>query len=753
MYTKLISLVSVILVLCLVSTSFGVVIGDFEDSMDGWKPANAGIQTGFSTNGATLNQKSIWIETPEGNGDALVLDLVANNLVEEFRNNLKVSFDVTRLLSEWVEVDSTWCELTMDVRAGSNEEGGTWVYREGMAGSATWTIEYGDGVMSAVYDYSLAHNQIDYDNLEYLELIFMTNWGGYSPGGVYYIDNVQMFGGGAAYDPIPADGEKSISVNTTIGWTSGVYADKHDVYIGTNLSDVENADRDNPLGVLVAQDYEGNSYNPGTLLYGQSYFWRIDEVNGADIWKGDVWSFTTVYPGSYVLGDWEDNLDGWILYPGADTQLSYSTTGVTLNQKSLKVTVPGSYWVIRLNLNAGQLEALKKNDLISMDVTWVASEWEGQDWAQIQKIAINSAATGWSEVDYPESDTTNPEDPGAWSPAFGEVDTRTLVWDYSDISVANIEPGGWTQINISQNHDSGAGSGIYYFDNMRLINSKIASDPYPAIGEDEVPTQPTLSWESGRNADAHNVYLGDNFDDVNEADLNDPRGVLVSQNQGDNKYKVTIALEYGKTYYWRVDEVTGDGIISKGDIWRFTTGNYIIVDDFEDYNDYPPDEVWNTWIDGYDNPSNGSTAGYPNPDFVIGEHYVETTIVHSGRQSMPIFYDNTAGLSEVTRTLNANWTQNNVATLTLFFYGDAENAAEPLFIALNGNAVVTNSNANAAKVTEWTRWDIPLQTFTDLGVNLGNVRTLSIGLGNKTGPQVGGGSGRMFIDDIRLYRQ
>jgi len=288
---------------------------------------------------------------------------------------------------------------------------------------------------------------------------------------------------------------------------------------------------------------------------------------------------------------------------------------------------------------------------------------------------------------------------------------------------------------------------------MRLINSKIASDPYPEIGEEEVPTQPTLSWESGRNAVAHNVYLGDNFDDVNEAGLDDPRGVLVSRNQQDIKYKVTVVLEYGATYYWRVDEVTNDGTITKGDVWRFTTGNYVIVDDFEDYNDYPPDEIWNTWIDGYGDAANGSTAGYPDPDFVIGEHYMETTIVHSGRQSMPIFYDNTAGLSEVTRTLNANWTQNNVVTLTLFFYGDAENAAEPLYIALNGSAVITNSNANAATVTEWTRWDIPLQEFANKGVNLSNVRTLSVGLGNKTSPKVGGGSGRMFIDDIRLYRQ
>jgi hypothetical protein len=181
--------------------------------------------------------------------------------------------------------------------------------------------------------------------------------------------------------------------------------------------------------------------------------------------------------------------------------------------------------------------------------------------------------------------------------------------------------------------------------------------------------------------------------------------------------------------------------------------NYpVVVDDFEDYNDYPPNEIWNTWIDGFGDATNGATAGYPDPDFVTGEHYMEVGIVHSDLQSMPLFYDNTPGKSEVTKTINADWTVNGVTELTLFYYGDAANAAEPMFVALNSNAVVTNDDSTAALATEWVRWDIPLQTFTDKGVNLAGVGTISIGLGNKEAPQVGGGAGHVFIDDIRLYR-
>ena len=107
-------------------------------------------------------------------------------------------------------------------------------------------------------------------------------------------------------------------------------------------------------------------------------------------------------------------------------------------------------------------------------------------------------------------------------------------------------------------------------------------------------------------------------------------------------------------------------------------------------------------------------------------------------------------LSWVTRTLNADWTQEGAVTLTLFYHGDVANSAEPMYVALDGNAVVTNDDANAALVTEWTQWDIPLQVFADLGVNLTNVNTMSIGFGNKDNP-VPGGEGQVFFDDIRLY--
>ncbi len=280
-----------------------------------------------------------------------------------------------------------------------------------------------------------------------------------------------------------------------------------------------------------------------------------------------------------------------------------------------------------------------------------------------------------------------------------------------------------------------------------------AWEPRPLEGEVDVLLDEKLIWEPGIVSretielyNEHHIYIGTDFNDVNSATV--PTATVTDANE------YAASLDYDTTYYWRIDEVSSldPNGPAKGEVWSFTTANFIVVEDFEDYNDYEPYTVYLTWIDGWGDPQNGATSGYPNPIFGIGEHYMETAIVHGGAQSMPLFYDNSAGLSEVTRTLNADWTKDDVVALALFYHGDAGNALEPMYVAVNGSAVVTNDDQRAVLATDWIQWNIPLQEFTDQGVNLADVETLSIGLGNKANPQAGGGTGHVFFDDIRLYR-
>jgi N-acetylneuraminic acid mutarotase len=100
--------------------------------------------------------------------------------------------------------------------------------------------------------------------------------------------------------PIPLNGAQDVYTDTFLNWRQGACVEKHDVYFGTDEAAVTDANRSNPLGVLVSQGQEPNTYDPygaaSFLDLNTTYYWRIDEVNSAPdytIFKGEVWSFRT----------------------------------------------------------------------------------------------------------------------------------------------------------------------------------------------------------------------------------------------------------------------------------------------------------------------------------------------------------------------------------------------------------------------------------------------------------------------------
>jgi len=264
------------------------------------------------------------------------------------------------------------------------------------------------------------------------------------------------------------------------------------------------------------------------------------------------------------------------------------------------------------------------------------------------------------------------------------------------------------------------------------------ADPSPAKGTVDVTQIPVLTWTPGLGA-TYDIYFG------TDASALDKKG---SGSLGSESYEPG-QLEWNTTYYWRVDEANSANADSPwtGPLWSFTTANFLIIDDMEAYNDLDPadpasNRIFNAWIDGYGDPTNGSVVGYENPPFA------EQNIVHSGNQSMPFEYDNSIGKSEATLTLTSNrdWTVKGVDTLTIWFRGNSSNTAETMYVTLNGTARVDNDNPDAPLANSWTAWNIDLQSFADKGVNLSNVNSITLGLGSVTG-----GTGTMYFDDIRLY--
>ena len=271
-------------------------------------------------------------------------------------------------------------------------------------------------------------------------------------------------------------------------------------------------------------------------------------------------------------------------------------------------------------------------------------------------------------------------------------------------------------------------------------------NPQPANGAVDVALVATLGWTPADSAASNDLYFGTDADAVKNATAASPEYIgnkaLGSENYDPGK----LALD--ATYYWRVDAVYPAKTV-KGLLWSFTVADFLMVDDFESYNDIDlPDlasnRIFDKWIDGFGTPTNGALVGNDLPP------YAEQSIVHGGAQSMIYRYDNAGKTSEATLILAypRDWIEEGATKLSLWFRGDSGNSAERMFVAL-GNATVYHPDPAATQITGWNEWVIDLTRFA--GVNLTNVNTITIGLGTKNSPAAGG-AGTMYFDDIRLYR-
>ena len=203
----------------------------------------------------------------------------------------------------------------------------------------------------------------------------------------------------------------------------------------------------------------------------------------------------------------------------------------------------------------------------------------------------------------------------------------------------------------------------------------------------------------------------------------------------------------GTEDFWWIDE----GLDYPRLWWEHFAGDklIIVVDDFEDYNDFPGYEIWNTWIDPYNNLVNGGIVGHSIPP------YTEQIIVHGGSQSMPFFYANIDDVfnSRAYRSFypGQDWTINGADTLLLWLRGSFGSGIDAFYITVQDGTgksqTVFNPDPNAVMEEIWTPWFIPLSDLTAAGVNLQNIISLEIGVGDKNKPSRNV-SGIMYIDDI-----
>ncbi len=538
----------------------------------------------------------------------------------------------------------------------------------------------------------------------------------------YWVDDCKLYEGDyvptipknqmGARSPTPDRNATDVPRDPTLSWKAGPSAATHNVYLGTSFDDVNTAD----LSKAVGKGQTDTSFKPATALeYGKTYYWRVDEVNAAPstaVFKGDVWSFT-VEPYAYPI-------------PAASITATASssdktTTGPvnTINSSGLtndlhstsstamwasSMTGPPPVWIQYQFNKAYKLQELwvwnhntEMEPILGIGIKDVTIEYslDGTTWTLLKDMQFAQAT---ALADYAHNTTVD----------FGGVMAQYVrLTAKSNYSMVGLKQYGLSEVRF------------FYIPTE-------ARAPQPPVYAENVGVGATLDWRPGRDVTSHTVVFGADKAAVTA-------GTATSKSVTEHGF-TPGALDFGTTYYWKVDEV-GTGTYP-GSIWSFTTQQYAAVEDFESYTDKAGNEVFTIWVDGMTN-STGSIVGlYPD---AIGGTFCEKTIIHGGKQSMPFEYNNVKApyYSEAERTLDApqDWTGSGANTLSLWVRGNPAKFVETAsgitlsgagrdisqgiaefryaYKQLTGDGSVTVRVDSAQTVSNWTKAGVMMRATLD----------------------------------------
>jgi len=548
------------------------------------------------------------------------------------------------------------------------------------------------------------------------------------PGTTYYwrIDEVEADGttthtgdvwsftaaGLTAYNPDPPDGARYVATDKVLSWSAGSTAITHDVYFGIDETAVTNG-----TGGTSKGNQADPPYDPGVLAKDSTYYWRIDEVelNTTTKHTGEVWRFKT--RSDIPISD-PNLVAWWKLDEGQGTAVldwsGHGHHGTLLN---------GPQWVV--GVDGGALELDGSDDYVDFgnpsDLPSGTSARSMCGWGKTDSVAgyrwiaaYGSPATsqaffigmfdadligggyGGSAVDVSMA--------GYWQ--VGEWHHICVTYDgsmarlYADGFQVDSAAKTWnlvlSRVHIGRQVNTAAEFWNGQIDDVRIykkaltlaeIKQAMRGDPLlawnanPANGSTpDIEHAEPITWSPGDKVAKHDVYFGTDRDAVEDADTT-TTGVYRGRIDP-NSYTPPEALEWGQSYYWRIDEYNTDATISEGRVWGYTVADYLLVDDFEPYDDYC-NRIFYGWGDGwghqgdvscgvlpYGGNGTGSTVGY------LQEPYAERSIVHAGLQAMPFEYVNDGSTgkalySETERTFDPpqDWTRKDVKSLTLWFRG------------------------------------------------------------------------------------
>jgi len=472
----------------------------------------------------------------------------------------------------------------------------------------------------------------------------------------------------SARKPLPVDEADNVARDAVLSWTPGGYAVQHDMYLGTNFDDVNSASTTVDPNDVYKGRQDPNQYPAiGTvrLQIGKTYYWRVDGVGAApgnEIYRGIVWQFS-VEPYSFAV-------DGQTIAVTASSWVEGKEPENTVNGSGLDET-----GLLHGNIGEGTMWL---SDEVPDQLAWI--EYDLGRTYMLHEMWVwnsNESLEAWIGIGFNEVVIQYSVDGGEletlgtthnFNQATGEPDyEHNTTIDFGGISARYIRLTANSNFkNILEQYGLSEARFFYIPVQARV--------PQPASGETEVPLDVTLNWTAGREATEHNVYLS-----TSEQTVIDDTAFIDTVTEA--KYG-PLSLNYATTYYWRIDEVNDieDPAVIEGDIWSFTTKEYLVVDDFELY-DANDNQIWHSWKDGLGYGSPNVSPYYPGngTGSAVGDEstdsFTEETIVHEGGQAMPLAFDNNkqgyAKYSEAELTLiyPRDWTEGDVKELSLWFRG------------------------------------------------------------------------------------
>jgi hypothetical protein len=274
--------------------------------------------------------------------------------------------------------------------------------------------------------------------------------------------------------PYPANNASEVPPYAVLTWIAG-WATSHDVYFGTDVNAVTNAT------TATAGIYQGSlplgseSFAPAGLELNKKYYWRVDEANNTELYKGNIWQFTTA--NFALVDDFEKYADtaglsaSW-LNGSTGAVLSLATTGGNNKPKTMK-----------LDYNNSAAPFYSEAQFLDADFDWTVGGVLAIDiW--YKGNAANTASTMYAALEdkngHPIAVVVN-SDANAVKAADWSV-WRIALSDFAGVNLSNVSK---FYIGIGNRNNPAVGTaGTIYFDDIALYPSRCIEKPLEDLNDD-----------------------------------------------------------------------------------------------------------------------------------------------------------------------------------------------------------------------------------------------------------------------------